>query len=110
MNKINPLYVLALFITLLLISFVQLNNTKKELVKNTNEFNHFKEDVLKYKSLKKVWKNKDVQKLVSSISKLDSSIETKEYKRKIILSLNSSKHNLPRVYKTSSHRNTPSKR
>lgn len=52
MNKINPLYILALFIMLTMVSFNFVNDGRTELIKNNGMLNHFKKDVLEYNQLK----------------------------------------------------------
>lgn len=57
MKRINPLYLIALVITLLFISIYSLNNKKENYSLKKNELNLIKQKAKDFQSYKNTWKN-----------------------------------------------------
>ena len=57
MNRINPLYIIALTLTALFISLYSLNNEKISFNKKKDELNLIKQKSKDYKSYKESWNN-----------------------------------------------------
>ena len=57
MNRINPLYLIALTLTVLFISVYSLNSEKKFFVEKKDELNLIKQKSKDYKSYKESWNN-----------------------------------------------------
>lgn len=69
MNRINPIYILLLCLTISLVSFSLLFDIKKELLSNTEKLSNFKNTASTFVSLKKDWNNKqEIQKQISNLS------------------------------------------
>lgn len=70
MNRINPLYLIALALTFLFISFYLLNNKKLVFIEKKDELVSMEEKAKKYKSYKESWTNeKFVDKTIDNILK-----------------------------------------
>lgn len=89
-NKINPLYILAFFITLCLISYVELSNKKDEISKKNIEFTQFKNEVKSLQTLKTRWGETNSENIINSIRSMSKEIEYKNFRSKVVLTLNSS--------------------
>lgn len=59
MKRLNPLYIVLLFITILFISYWQLNNVKEEFASKNSEFENIQIKAKEYTSLKSQWSNKE---------------------------------------------------
>ncbi len=93
-NKINPLYILAFFTTIMLISFLNINSAKKELNDKIEEYNDFKKSAYEYGRLKKVWQNRNsIDKKINKIVSKYKDIEYKNYSSKYVLTLKSNDTN-----------------
>ena len=57
MKRLNPLYIISLFITILVISIFLLNEEKSILKEKTEELNAIQLKAKEYKSLKNSWNN-----------------------------------------------------
>ena len=57
MKRLNPLYIISLFITILVISIFLLNEEKNILKEKTEELNAIQLKAKEYKSLKNSWNN-----------------------------------------------------
>ena len=57
MKRLNPLYIISLFITILVISIFLLNEEKNILKEKTEELNAIQLKEKEYKSLKNYWNN-----------------------------------------------------
>ena len=70
MNRINPLYLIALSLTIVFISFYLLNNEKISFIEKKDELSSIKQKAKEYKSYKDSWRNeKFVDKTLNSILK-----------------------------------------
>lgn len=93
-NKINPVYILAFFTTIMLISFLNLNSAKQELNKQIDGYDNFKKSAYEYSRLKKIWQNGSVsEKKINKIVSKYKDIEYKNYSSKYVLSLKSNDTN-----------------
>lgn len=59
MNKINPLYILLLFVCITLISFVSLGNIKNDYKISNEELYVFSQNAREYNLIKNSWINKN---------------------------------------------------
>lgn len=57
MNKLNPIYIIALFITILFVSFFLLENKKDEYTLKLKQLNTIEQTAKEYKELKSHWSN-----------------------------------------------------
>ncbi len=57
MKRLNPLYLILLFLTIAFISFYVLSNKKKEYLEKLSEYNSFSQKAKEYNSLKSQWTN-----------------------------------------------------
>lgn len=57
MRRLNPLYIISLFVTILVISIFLLNEQKNILKGKTEELNEIQVKAKEYKSLKNSWNN-----------------------------------------------------
>jgi hypothetical protein len=57
MNRINPLYLIALTLTVLFISLYLLNNERNLFIEKKDELNLIKQKAKDYKSYKEAWSN-----------------------------------------------------
>lgn len=80
MNKLNPLYILILIITIFIISFVKLNDIKKDYDVLNREATTFKQKAKSFKEYKQTWFNK---KRVTK--KIDNIIKSSTFKKEKIL-------------------------
>lgn len=70
MNRLNPLYLVLLFLTLVFISFFSLSNEKKLYLEKVNESRLFEQKASEYQSLISYWKNeKFINKTIDEILK-----------------------------------------
>ena len=70
MNRINPLYLIELTLTILLISLYSLNNEKKSFIEKKDELILIKQKSKDYKSYKESWNNESfVDKTLDDILK-----------------------------------------
>ena len=70
MNRLNPLYILGLFLTIVFISFFSLSNEKNLYKEKVEESTQLEQKSKEYKSLTNVWKNEEyVNKTVDEILK-----------------------------------------
>lgn len=70
MNRLNPLYLIMLFLTLVFISFYSLSNEKKAYFEKINELNDLELKAKEYSTLSTQWKNeKFVNKTLDDILK-----------------------------------------
>lgn len=70
MNKVNPLYIIALFVTIVFISFFLLQNQKDEYSSKLEELNIIEYKVKQYKEYKSNWDNESfVNKTLDQILK-----------------------------------------
>ncbi len=92
MKRINPLYLILLFLTLVFISFYVLQDKHKQLNTTFKEYQNIQQKAQTYKSLKSKWTNKNfVNKEIQKISKnsMFKNISINNGKNKIELSLQS---------------------
>ncbi len=80
MNKLNPLYILVLVFTILIISFVKLNDVKKDYALESSLVNSFDEKAIVFNDYKKTWFNEKV-----TIGKLESILKSSIFKNEKIL-------------------------
>lgn len=59
MNRINPIYILLLCLTLTILSFTTLTNVKNEVTLKSVDAENLEKSALKYSSLKKDWFTKE---------------------------------------------------
>lgn len=57
MKRLNPLYVILLFLTILIISIFSLNKEKNNFKEKSQEYSTFKIKAKEYKNLKEQWLN-----------------------------------------------------
>lgn len=70
MNRLNPLYILGLLLTLLFISFFSLSNEKKAYFEKIDQVNQLQQKAQEYKALTSYWKNEAfVNKTIDEIMK-----------------------------------------
>lgn len=70
MNRLNPLYIIMLFLTLIFISFYSLSNERKAYLEKLNELNELEIKANEYTYLSTQWKNeKFVNKTLDEILK-----------------------------------------
>ena len=70
MNRLNPLYILGLFLTLLFISFLSLSNEKKAYFEKIDQVNQLQQKAQEYKALTSYWKNETfINKTIDEIMK-----------------------------------------
>ena len=70
MNRLNPLYIVGLFLTLLFISFFSLSNEKKSYFEKIDQVNQLQQKAQEYKYLTSYWKNEVfVNKTIDEIMK-----------------------------------------
>ena len=70
MNRLNPLYLVLLFLTLVFISFFSLLNEKKLYLEKVDESRLFEQKASEYQSLISYWKNeKFINKTIDEILK-----------------------------------------
>ena len=70
MNRLNPLYLVVLFLTLVFISFFSLSNEKKLYLEKVDESRLFEQKASEYQSLISYWKNeKFINKTIDEILK-----------------------------------------
>ena len=70
MNRLNPLYILGLFLTLFFISFFSLSNEKKSYFEKIDQVNQLQQKAQEYKYLTSYWKNEVfVNKTIDEIMK-----------------------------------------
>lgn len=80
MKRLNPLYILALIITILIITFVSLNNKKDEYDSLNKSVNKLEQKAKSYRNSKDTWFNK---KRVEN--KIDKIINSSLFKKEKIL-------------------------
>jgi len=80
MNKLNPLYILLFFITLLILSYIQLNIVKKDYEKISSKYENFKIDANNFKEYKKTWFNQN-----RVTKKLDNIVKSTSFRKEKIL-------------------------
>lgn len=80
MNKLNPLYILVLVFTILIISFVKLGDIEKDYVLENSQVNSFDIKAKSYNDYKKTWFN---QKVIRK--RLDTIIKSSIFKNEKIL-------------------------
>lgn len=68
MNKINPLYIVAIFLVILLISFVKVSELSNKLKTAQSDFQTFKESALKYNTLNSMSSTKDINTFIKKVS------------------------------------------
>ena len=78
MNRINPLYILALFLVLSLYSFTVVKAKEQEFVVHNGEFNQFLLKAKEYKSLKS--NNIDKNKVIKTINRITTDSRFKKAK------------------------------
>lgn len=70
MKKINPLYLLALLVTVLIISITSIKDLKTQIIESNNSFNELKVKAVVFKDYKNIWINeKEVLKTLDKIKK-----------------------------------------
>ncbi len=94
MKRINPLYIILLFLVLTLISFFVLQNKSKQLNSIFREYQNIQQKAKIYKSLKSRWLNKDfinqeIQKISSSSRFKSENISVTNDKNKIGVTIQS---------------------
>lgn len=80
MKRLNPLYIVLLFITILFISYWQLNNVKEEFASKNSEFENIQIKAKEYTSLKSQWSNKEY-----AIKTINQIIKNKLYSTEKVL-------------------------
>lgn len=58
MNRLNPLYIIGLFLTILFISFYLLSTSKDEFLNKNIEYLNMDKNAKDYKSFQSTWNNK----------------------------------------------------
>jgi len=86
MNRINPLYILLLFVTFAIVSFSIVANVKKEFANNANKMTEFNKSALEYDSLKNVWFNK--KRIQKTLNNLRNEVNIKNAKLEININKN----------------------
>lgn len=76
MNKINPIYIMLLFIVVLIISFVKVNESMTNLQTTQNDFEKFKTEAIHYNKLISNNSSKNIDNFTKSVS--NNSIYKKE--------------------------------
>jgi len=87
MNKINPLYILALMLTLVLLSFQQLNEQKNSFYEKAKEFESLKEKAKEYRNLSNSWANKQ-----NSINTINQIVNSSKFRKHKILKVETQKN------------------
>lgn len=59
MNRLNPLYIILLFLTVVFISFVSLSNEKKVYLEKIEESKQLQQKAQEYKAMTSYWKNEN---------------------------------------------------
>jgi hypothetical protein len=80
MKRLNPLYVILLFLTILIISIFSLNKEKNNFKEKSQEYSTFKIKAKEYKNLKEQWLN---EKFVNET--LDQILKNKMFSNQKIL-------------------------
>lgn len=87
MNKINPLYILALMLTLVLLSFQQLNEQKNSFNEKAKEFESLKAKAKEYRNLSNSWANKQ-----NSINTINQIVNSSKFRKHKILKVETQKN------------------
>ncbi|UTJ05764.1 hypothetical protein [Arcobacter roscoffensis] len=87
MNKINPLYILALMLTLVLLSFQQLNEQKNSFYEKAKEFESLKAKAKEYRNLSNSWANKQ-----NSINTINQIVNSSKFRKHKILKVETQKN------------------
>ena len=95
MNRLNPLYILGLFLTLLFISFFSLSNEKKAYFEKIDQVNQLQQKAQEYKALTSYWKNetfinKTIDEIVKNSMFKNEQITKTASKDSVILKIESS--------------------
>lgn len=73
MNRLNPLYIIALALTITFVSFFLLNKEKSEYISQSNEHKIISNKAKEYKQLKSSWDNKSfVNKTLNQILRIST--------------------------------------
>ncbi|MGM0519366.1 MAG: hypothetical protein ACQERD_06965 [Campylobacterota bacterium] len=67
MNKINPIYILLLFLVVLIISFVKLEESKQNLIKEQKNLTAFNKKAVEFSNLKESTSNKSLEEFINKI-------------------------------------------
>ena len=86
MNKLNPIYIIALLLVLLLVSSLHLNNKKNEFEILNKSFESLETKINGYKDYKKNWINEK-----KVVSKLNSILRSSKFRNEKILKTQSGK-------------------
>ena len=87
MNKINPLYILALMLTLVLLSFQQLNEQKNSFYEKAKEFENLKEKAKEYRHLSSSWASKE-----NTVKTLNQIVNSAQFRKHKILKVETQKN------------------
>jgi hypothetical protein len=95
MNRLNPLYILGLLLTLLFISFFSLSNEKKAYFEKIDQVNQLQQKAQEYKALTSYWKNeafvnKTIDEIVKNSMFKNEQITKTASKEGVILKIESS--------------------
>jgi hypothetical protein len=95
MNRLNPLYIVGLFLTLLFISFFSLSNEKKSYFEKIDQVNQLQQKAQEYKYLTSYWKNeafvnKTIDEIIKNSMFKNEQITKTASKDSVILKLESS--------------------
>ncbi|MFX4219281.1 hypothetical protein ACOL3B_10345 [Aliarcobacter butzleri] len=102
MNRINPLYIIGLFLVLVLISFISLSNQKNLFYNKINQFSDLEIKFKEYYDISNFWKNeKYINETIDEI--LNSSLLKNENIVKIV-----TKDNIKLKLETTSEQNLDS--
>ncbi len=87
MNKINPLYILALMLTLVLLSFQQLSEQKNSFYEKAKEFESLKEKAKEYRHLSSSWASKE-----NTVKTLNQIVNSSQFRKHKILKVETQKN------------------
>lgn len=87
MNKINPLYILALMFTFVVLSFVQVDESKSSFIQKAQEFENLKYKAKEYKQLSASWASKE-----NSIKTVNQIVNSAQFRKHKILKVETQKN------------------
>ncbi|WP_072682461.1 hypothetical protein [Arcobacter sp. LA11] len=85
MNKLNPMYILALMITVFIVSFVSVSNKKEEYKNSIQTYENVKMKSKDFKEYKKTWFNKNQIR-----RKIDNIVRNSTFRKEKILKVENS--------------------
>ncbi len=79
MNKINPIYILAFFVLVLIITIIQTNAIQREIVATTQLVSSIKQNGQEIASLKKHWKDSK-----QTLQRIEAILNQPPFKQKVV--------------------------